>query len=80
MAQLPARDLDDDIKSTLQQSAKRHGRTTEEDEREILGDHVWNDTQRTDPLGKRLRALFGEIGLEEDIPEWRSHPAESATF
>ena len=80
MAQLPARDLDDDIKSTLQQSAKRHGRTTEEDEREILGDHVWNDTQRTDPLGKRLRALFGEIGLEEDIPEWRGHPAEPATF
>ena len=48
--------------------------------REILRNAVWNDTQRTEPLGKRLRALFGEIGLEEDILEWRGHPAEPATF
>jgi plasmid stability protein len=79
MAQLPLCDLDDDIKSALQKSTKGDGRSPEEDEREILRDRVWKDTQRTDPLGKRLRASFGEIGLEEDIPEWRS-PAESATF
>jgi hypothetical protein len=36
--------------------------------------------ERVEPLGKRLRALFGEIGLEEDIPEWRGHPAEPAAF
>jgi plasmid stability protein len=80
MAQLLVRNLDDDIKSKLQQRARRHGRSTEEEVREILRNAVWNDTQRTEPLGKGLRALFGEIGLEEDIPEWRGHPAEPATF
>ena len=71
MAQLLVRNLDDDIKSKLQQRARRHGRSTEEEVREILRNAVWNDTQKTEPLGRRLRALFGEIGLEEDIPEWR---------
>jgi antitoxin FitA len=79
MAQLLVRNLDDDIKSKLQQRARRHGRSTEEEVREILRNAVWN-TQTTEPLGKRLRALFGEIGLEEDIPEWRGHPAEPAAF
>ena len=27
------------------------------------------------PVGKRLRALFNGIGLEEDILEWRNQPA-----
>jgi antitoxin FitA len=80
MAQLVVRNLDDDIKFRLQQRARRHGWSMEEEVREILRNAVWNDTQKTESLGKRLRALFGEIGLEEDIPEWRGHPAESATF
>jgi antitoxin FitA len=80
MPQLVVRNLDDDIKFKLQQGARRHGRSTEEAVREILRNAVWNDTQRSEPLGKSLRALFGEIGLEEDIPEWRGHPAEPTTF
>ena len=80
MAQLLVRNLDDDIKSKLQERARRHGRSTEEEVREILRNAVWNDTQKTEPLGRRLRALFGEIGLEEDIPEWRGYPAEPAAF
>jgi hypothetical protein len=66
------RNLDDDIKFKLQQRARRHGWSTEEEVREIL--------RNAESLGKRLRALFGEIGLEEDIPEWRGNPAEPATF
>jgi len=38
------------------------------------------EPRKTEPLGKRLRALFGDIGLEEDIPEWRGQPAEPAKF
>ena len=72
MAQLVVRNLDDDIKFKLQQRARRHGWSTEEEVREIL--------RNAESLGKRLRALFGEIGLEEDIPEWRGNPAEPATF
>ena len=77
MAQLVVRNLDDDVKAKLQQRARQHGRSTEEEVREILRN---NGTQETEPLGKRLRALFSEIGLEEDIPEWRGQPAMPATF
>jgi antitoxin FitA len=80
MAQLVVRNLDDDVKAKLQQRARQHGRSTEEEVREILRNAVWNETQKTEPLGKRLRALFSEIGLEEDIPEWRGQSATPATF
>jgi hypothetical protein len=48
--------------------------------REILRNAVRNEPQKTEPLGRRLRALFGDIGLEEDILEWRGQPAKPATF
>ena len=78
MAQLVVRNLDDDVKAKLQQRARRHGRSTEEEVREILRNAVRNEP--TEPLGKRLRALFGDIGLEEDIVEWRGQPAKPAKF
>src|ERR1700730_4497529 len=80
MAQLVVRNLDDDVKAKLQQRAKQHGRSTEVEVREILRNAVRNEPQKTEPLGKRLRALFGDIGLEEDIPEWRGEPAGPGTF
>ena len=80
MAQLVVRNLDDDVKVKLQQRAKKHGRSTEEEVREILRNAVWDEPQKTEPLGKRLRALFADIGLEEDIPEWRGQPAKPAAF
>jgi plasmid stability protein len=80
MAQLVVRNLDDDVKAKLQQRARQHGRSTEEEVREILRDAVRNESQKTEPLGRRLRALFDDIGLEEDILEWRGQPAEPATF
>jgi antitoxin FitA len=80
MAQLVVRNLDDDVKAKLQQRARQHGRSTEEEVREILRNAVRNEPQGTEPLGKRLRALFDKIGLEEDILEWSGQPAEPATF
>lgn len=79
MAQLVVRNLDDDVKAKLQERARRHGRSTEEEVREILR-HAVRDEPQAEPLGKRLRALFRDIGLEGDIPEWRGHPAEPARF
>jgi antitoxin FitA len=78
MAQLLIRNLDDDVKARLQERARTHGRSTEEEVREILRNAVRDEAQSTEPLGKRLRALFRGIGLEEDIPEWRGHPATPA--
>jgi len=79
MAQLVVRNLDDDVKAKLQQRARRHGRGTEDEVREILRNAVRNEPQKAEPLGKCLRALFSDIGLEEDILEWRGqgrHPPQ----
>jgi antitoxin FitA len=40
MAQLVVRDLEDDVKARLQHRARRHGRSVEEEVREILRDAV----------------------------------------
>jgi plasmid stability protein len=79
MAQMVVRNLDEDVKLKLQQRARQHGRSTEEEVREILREAVRSEPQKK-PLGKRLRALFSDIGLEEDILEWRGQPAKPATF
>ena len=48
--------------------------------REILREAARSEPQKSKPLGKRLRALFSDIGLEEDILEWRGQPAKPARF
>ena len=42
MAQLIVRNLEDDVKAKLQQRARQHGRSTEEEVREILRAAVRN--------------------------------------
>jgi plasmid stability protein len=80
MAQLVVRNLEDDVKAKLQRRARQYGRSTEEEVREILRDAVRTEPQQAEPLSQRLRALFRDIGLEDDIPEWRGQPAEPAKF
>jgi plasmid stability protein len=80
VAQLVVRNLDDDVKAKLQQRARRHGRSTEEEVRDILRNAVREQGAPLPPLGSRLRARFARIGLEEDIPELRGQPAKPAAF
>lgn len=78
MAQLLVRNLDDDVKAKPKERARRHGHSTEEEVREILRNAVRGETQPTEPLGKRLRALFKRVALEEEIPEVSGQPAKPA--
>jgi len=71
MAQLLVRHLDDDVKNKLQRRARRHGRSTEEEIREILRNAVRDEGGARAPLGSRLAARFARVGLAEDIPELR---------
>ena len=71
MAQLLVHHLDDDVKNKLQRRARRHGRSTEEEIREILRDAVRDEGGARAPLGSRLAARFARVGLAEDIPELR---------
>jgi plasmid stability protein len=80
MAQLLVRQLDDDVKAKLQLRARRHGRSTEEEVREILANAVREEGSDRAALGSRLAARFAGMGLEEEIPELRGHLAQPADF
>jgi len=78
MAQLLVRNLESDVKSRLQSRARRHGRSTEEEVREILRAAVLVDSPPGHPLGSRLALRFREAGLDGPIGELRDQPARSA--
>lgn len=80
MAQLIVRILDADVEAKLQARARRHGRSIEEEVRDILLDAVRGEALSAEPLGQRLRASFASIGLDEDIPELPDQPARLADF
>lgn len=80
MAQLLVRHLDDDVKTKLQHRARRHGRSTEEEVREILRNAVRAEGGAQEPLGSRLAARFAGLGLTQDVPELRGEPPRPADF
>jgi plasmid stability protein len=80
MAQILVRQLDEDLKTALQCRARAHGRSTEEEVREILRDAVRPGGQPEVNLGSRIANRFRGLGLAEDIAELRGHPARGADF
>jgi plasmid stability protein len=74
MAQLVVRQLDEDVKAKLQRRARRHGRSTEEEVREILRNAVRGESGTRAPLGSRLATRFSRIGLRDEIHELRGQP------
>jgi plasmid stability protein len=80
MGQLVVRRLEEDVKLKLQRRARLHGRSTEEEVREILRAAVKDEGGVHAPLGSRLAARFSRLGLSEEIPELRGQPAYPADF
>lgn len=80
MAQILIRQLDDDLKARLQRRARQHGRSTEEEVREILRNAVRDEDQSPARLGSRIAARFTKVGLDQPIPELRGHTVEPARF
>jgi plasmid stability protein len=80
VAQLLVRHLDDDVKAKLQERARRHGRSTEEEVREILRNAVREERSSPTPLGTRIAARFAGVGLDKGIPELSGEAAEPAVF
>lgn len=71
MAQLLVRNLENDVKAKLQRRAKRHGRSMEEEVREILRTATKEAESDRKGLGTRISARFRKCGLKkgEEIPE-----------
>ena len=79
MAQLLVRNLEDRLKVRLQRRAKTHGRSMEEEAREILRNAL-REEEPARGLGTEIAALFRDRGLQEEIPELRGHAARPAVL
>ncbi len=69
MAQLIVRNLEEDVKARLRQRASRHGRSVEEEVRDILRNATKEEGKRKGGIGSAINRLFQDIGLKQDIPE-----------
>jgi plasmid stability protein len=65
-------------KIRLQRRAARHGRSMEEEVRDILRNVVKDQDAAAGGLGTEIASLFANVGLEEDIPELRRYQTKSA--
>ena len=80
MAQLIVRNLEEDLKARLQRRARKHGRSTEEEVREILRTAMGAGGKEPTALGSTLARRFQGVGMPQDIEELRGGEARSAKF
>jgi plasmid stability protein len=80
MAQLVVRNIETEVKTRLQRRAKRHGRSMEEEVRDILRNAANEEDTPVGGLGTEIASLFTKIGLDADIPELRGHEITRAPF
>jgi antitoxin FitA len=81
MAQFVVRNIESEVKARLQRRAARHGRSMEEEIRDILRNAVKERNESgAGGLGTEIAALFAKVGLEEDIVELRGHAIEPPSF
>jgi plasmid stability protein len=80
MAQVLVRHIEEDVKRKLQRRAQRHGRSTEEEIRDILRNAVRSEGGGRTPLGSRIAARFRRVGLDGDIAELRGQLALPVDF
>jgi plasmid stability protein len=83
-AQLVVRNLEEDVKKRLKKRAEKHGRSMEEEVRDILRDAVApkKDAKPVEGFGTRFASHFKTSGLREgeEIREWRGFPSRPAEF
>jgi len=80
MAQLVVRNLEQSVKIRLQKRAKRHGRSMEEEVRDILRSAANEPEQSTPGLGTRIASLFAGKGFNLEAEELRGHPVRPISF
>lgn len=80
MASITIRRLDDDLKERLRLRAARHGRSMEDEVREVLRTTLATEVSEPDNLAERIRRRFEPLGgVELDLPEREPVP-EPPTF
>jgi antitoxin FitA len=80
MGQLVVRNIENAVKARLQRLAKRHGRSMEEEVRDILRNVVNENEVPAGGLGTEISGLFSRVGLNSDVAELRGHEIKPASF
>jgi antitoxin FitA len=81
LAQLVVRNLEEGVKAGLQRRARRHGRSMEEEVRDILREAANREPEpNRGGLGTTISGLFAKVGLHSEIPELRGHEVTPVTF
>lgn len=80
MAQFVVRHLEEEVKARLKRRAERHGRSMEEEIRQILRNAAKQSNKPLPKLGTRIAARFTKTGLTEDLPELRGQRAQPIDF
>lgn len=80
MAQIIVRGLEDDVKLRLQRRARRHGRSMEDEIRHILRSAAMEGDRPAVRLGSVAAALFGPLGLREELPEFKGQAPAPLKF
>lgn len=80
MAQLIVRNIETSVKDQLQRRAKRHGRSMEEEVRDILRNAVLEQEGSAQGLGTEIAGLFSKTGLQSEIRELRGHKIKMPSF
>jgi plasmid stability protein len=78
MAQLIVRNLEEDVKVRLQARARRHGRSMEEEARDILRHAVRDKGAPKPELGSRIAARFAGRGGDLDLSDLRGREPRAA--
>jgi len=81
MGQILVRKLDDDLKRRLEERAKRHGVSMEEEARVILKTTLLADSRSDYGLGSQIAALFKDIPDNDEPFEWEmNEPVRRVNF
>jgi plasmid stability protein len=80
VAQFVVRNIENEVKARLQRRAARHGRSMEEEVRDILRNAVNEQEAARGSLGTEIASLFASVGLDEEIVELRGHDVKPASF
>ncbi|HKR28888.1 MAG TPA: Arc family DNA-binding protein [Terriglobales bacterium] len=79
-AQFVVRNLEPEVKRRLQKRALRHGRSMEDEVRDILRNAVKENTEAAGGLGTAIARLFADCRLDSEIPELRGQAIEPVSF
>jgi plasmid stability protein len=80
MAQLLVRNIEENVKDRLRRRAKRHGRSMEEEAREILRQAVLSEPRREREAGAQIAAMFKDLNVDFEIPEFKDEQVRTPKF